>query len=254
MRYESPFYRDNIREEGLITYRVKVKQTDLLIRTDKDCREVAERKTREIRRELEDYIANDPFFLHSFQPYLVSEDAPEIVRLMAGAGILAGVGPMAAVAGAIAELVGKELLKYCEEVIVENGGDIFINCSHPRLVGIYAGENSPFSNRVAILIRPEETPIGVCTSSGTVGPSFSMGRADAVVAIAPSPALADASATAIGNIIKERIPTKTISKRAEEIKGLKGVVIIKGDKLALWGDVDLVRLMPNDLKNLQRKT
>lgn len=245
MRYETPFYRSSLKEDELVTYRVKVKQTDLLIRTDKEFREVAERKTREIRRQLEDYIEKDPLFLHTFQPYPVGENAPEIVRLMAGASISAGVGPMAAVAGAIAELVGKELLKYCQEVIVENGGDIFIVCSKPRLTGIYAGENSPFSQKLAILIKPEETPLGICTSSGTVGPSFSMGKADAVVAIAPSSALADASATALANLVKKDIPIKAISRKVKEINGLKGVVIIKGDKLAIWGRVNLVPFFEN---------
>ncbi len=242
MKYQIPFYRNSIKEDELVTYRVKIKQTDLLIRTVKEYREVAERKTREIRRQLEDYIEKDPPFLYSFQPYPVSGDAPEIVRLMASASLLVGVGPMAAVAGAIAELVGKELLKYSEEVIVENGGDIFIKCKKPRLVGIYAGESSPFSNKVALLVQPEETPLGICTSSGTVGPSFSMGEADAVVAIAHSPALADASATALANIVKKNIPIKEASQKAQEIKGLKGVVIIKGDKLAVWGEVNLVSL------------
>lgn len=242
MKYEIPFYRLNLKQDELAVYRVKVKQTDLLIRTEGEYREVAERKTKELRRQLEDYIERDPFFLHTFQPYPVSEDAPEVVRLMAGAGILAGVGPMAAVAGAIAELVGRELLKFSEEVIVENGGDIFIRCKKPRLAGIYAGEHSPFSNKIAILVKPEETPLGVCTSSGTVGPSFSMGKADAVVAIAPSSALADASATAIANLIKEDIPIKEVSEKARAIRGLKGVVVIKGDKLAVWGEVDLVPL------------
>lgn len=239
MKYETPFYRDILKKEELLTYRVKIKQTDLLIRSDKDCRDIAERTTRKLRRQLEDYIEKDPFFLHAFRPYPVGEDTPEIVRLMAGAAILARVGPMAAVAGAIAELVGKELLKYCEEVIVENGGDIFIRCKKPRLTGIYAGENSPFSNKIGILVHPEETPLGICTSSGTVGPSFSMGEADAVVAIAPSSALADASATALANLVKEEIPLKKVVKKAEEIEGLKGAVIVKGDKIVVWGEVKL---------------
>jgi len=242
MRYQTPFYRDSLRKDELLRYRVKIKQTDLLIRSEKDLREVAIRKTKELRRQLEDYIEKDPLFLHTFQPYPVSEDAPEIVRLMAGASILAGVGPMAAVAGAIAELLGKELLRYCEEVIVENGGDIFISCKKPRLIGVYAGEDSALSGKVGILIQPEETPLGVCTSSGTVGPSFSMGEADAVVAIAPSAALADAYATALANIVKRSIPVKKVLSKAQEIEGLKGMVIITGDKLVVWGEVNLTPL------------
>ncbi|MBC7327033.1 UPF0280 family protein [bacterium] len=240
MKYQTPFYRDLIKDDSLISYRVKIKQTDLLIRTEKDCRGIAEKRTKELRRQLEDYIESDPAFLHSFEPYFVREDAPEIVKVMAGASILAGVGPMAAVAGAIAELVGKELMKYSSEVIVENGGDIFLYCKKPRVVGIYAGESSPFSQGVGILVQPEETPLGICTSSGTVGPSFSFGEADAVAVIAPSAALADASATAIANQVRKNTPLEKAIKKAQEIEGLSGVVVIKGDKLVMWGKVNLV--------------
>jgi ApbE superfamily uncharacterized protein (UPF0280 family) len=239
MRYETPVYRDLIKGEDLLTYNIKVKQTDLLIRTDKDCREIAERKTKEVRRQLEDYIEKNPIFAHTFSPYPVEPDAPEIVRLMAGASIQAGVGPMAAVAGAIAELVGKELLKFCQDVIVENGGDIFIKCSKPRIVGLYAGENSPFTNKIGILVNPEETPLGICTSSGTVGPSFSMGEADAVVAITPSCAVADAFATALANLVKKGTPTEKILDKA---KGLRGIIIAFGGKLVVGGKVNLVPL------------
>ncbi len=239
MKYEIPIYRERLKNDELLTYQLKIKQTDLLIRTDKDCREVAERKTKEIRRQLEDYIEKDPLFAHTFQPYPVSEDAPEIVRLMASASINAGVGPMAAVAGAIAELVGKELTNFCEEVIVENGGDIFIRCSRPRVVGLYAGESSPFSYKIGILVEPRETPLGICTSSGTVGPSFNMGEADAVVVIARSCALADAFATAIANLIKGGIPVEKIQKMG---KGLKGIIIARGNKLMVQGEVKLVPL------------
>ncbi|MBC7329152.1 UPF0280 family protein [bacterium] len=239
MKYNTPYYRDWIKEEELQTYNIKIKQTDLLIRTDKDCREIAERKTREVRRQLEDYIEKNPIFAHTFAPYPVERDAPEIVRLMAGASIQAGIGPMAAVAGAIAELVGKELVKFCQDVIVENGGDIFIKCSKPRIVGLYAGENSPFTNKIGILVNPDETPLGICTSSGTVGPSFSMGEADAVVAITPSCAVADAFATALANLVRKGTPTEKILDKA---KVLRGIIIAFGGKLVVGGKVNLVPL------------
>jgi ApbE superfamily uncharacterized protein (UPF0280 family) len=239
MKYETPIYRNLIKGEELLTYNIKIKQTDLLIRTDKDCREIAEKKTKEVRRQLEDYIEKNPIFAHTFEPYLVGEEAPEIVRLMASASIKAGVGPMAAVAGAIAELVGKELVKFCQEVIVENGGDIFIKCSKPRIVGLYAGESSPFTNKIGILVEPEETPLGICTSSGTVGPSFSMGEADAVVAIAPSCALADAYATALANLVKKGCSPEKVLKKG---KTLKGIIIAIGEKLVVKGKVNLLPL------------
>ena len=143
-----------------------------------------------------------PDLLTALVPFPVGDDAPAIARAMAEAAAKVNVGPMAAVAGAFAEFVGRDLLKYSPEVIVENGGDIFLKSTKSRLVGVYAGEDSPLTGQVALKIEPLDTPLGVCTSSGTVGHSLSFGKADAVVALSRSTALADAAATAIGNIVK----------------------------------------------------
>jgi len=75
--------------------------------------------------------------------------APEVVRLMCWAGKNAGVGPFAAVAGAVAELVGLGLLGHTEEVVVENGGDIFMQVKRKRVVAVYAGD-SPFSGTISM--------------------------------------------------------------------------------------------------------
>jgi len=169
----------------------------------------------------------------------VEEDAPPIVGVMAEAAQIAGVGPMAAVAGAIAEAVGKDLLVCTPEVVVENGGDIFMKISRTRLIGVYARESS-FTGKIALEISPEETPLGVCTSSGTVGHSFSLGAADAVIVLSRSTALADAAATAIGNRVKSAEDIDVAIGQAQAIDGLAGVVIIKDDKMGMWGNVKLV--------------
>jgi ApbE superfamily uncharacterized protein (UPF0280 family) len=148
---------------------------------------------------------------------------------------------MAAVAGAIAEAVGTDLLAYTPEVIVENGGDIFMKISRTRLIGVYAGE-APFTGKIALDISPEEMPLGVCTSSGTVGPSLSFGVADAVIVLSHSAALADAAATAIGNKVKTIDDIDVAIGQAQAIDGLDGVVIIKGDRMGMWGKVKLVSL------------
>lgn len=103
-----------------------------------------------------------------------------------------------------------------------------------RHVGIYAGR-SPFNGRLAIEIKPEDTPIGICTSSGTVGPSLSFGHADAVVIIAQSAVLADACATAVGNLIQSDSDIDRGVKFAQKIEGITGVLIIKGEKIGVWG-------------------
>ncbi len=156
---------------------------------------------------------------------------------MVQAANLCGVGPMAAVAGAIAEFVGRELLNYSSEVIVENGGDIFIKSNKERMVSIFAGE-SPLSQKIILKIEVQKNFIGICTSSGTVGPSLSFGEADAVTVISDSVLLADAAATALGNIIKSEEDIRKGLIYAQKIKGIKGVVIIKEDKMGLWGEIN----------------
>jgi len=189
---------------------------------------------------LEGYIARYPEFATALKPFPVGDDAPHIVKEMAEAAERVGVGPMAAVAGAVAEYVGKELLNFSSEVIVENGGDIFLKNLERRVVGIYTGK-TPFTGKIALQIEPEDTPLGVCTSSGTVGHSLSFGRADAAIVLSPSTPLADAAATAIGNLVTEEDDIYRGIEFAKGIEGLKGVAIIKDDKMALWGEINLIR-------------
>ena len=154
---------------------------------------------------------------------------------------LANVGPMAAVAGAVAEFVSKDLLKLSEEIIVENGGDIYLATSRERTIGIYAGD-SPLSLKIGILIQPEDSPLGICTSSGTVGPSLSFGKADAICILSKSAALADAAATAVGNRVKEKKDIESGLERGKTIEGVLGTLIIIGDRMGIWGNIRLVQL------------
>lgn len=239
--YQPRHYRNWVSHHDLVSFSVVVKETDLFIRARSDLSQIALKLVRECRAILEDYIREHPKFAFSLEPVAVEEDAPSLVREMGAAAEAAGVGPMAAVAGAIAEEVGRGLLDFSEEVIVENGGDIFIKSSSRRLVGIYAGE-SPLSGRIALEIEPDDTPLGVCTSSGTVGHSLSLGLADAVVVLSPSTALADAAATAIANLVSFPEDIDRALERAQGIKGLSGIAVVKDDKLGLWGKLKVVRL------------
>ena len=131
----------------------------------------------------------------------LTEVVEKVKEILNEAADKVDVGPMAAVAGAIAEHVGKELLPFSREVIVENGGDIFLRIIKARSIGVYAGETSPFSGKIGLEISPEQTPLGICASSGTVGHSLSFGGSDACIVLSHSTALADAAATAIANLI-----------------------------------------------------
>ena len=231
-------YRYWVRDKDLVSFTVVIKESDLYIRAARNLQRKAYKILQKCRIPLEKYIEQHPAFLTSLEPFPVAEDAPHIVKAMAEATSKVGVGPMASVAGAIADIVGRELLVFSPEVIVENGGDIFIKSAKSRLVGILAAD-SPFTGRLAIEVEGEETPLGICTSSGTVGHSLSFGRADAVIVLSPSTALADAAATAIGNLVVRTEDIPLGLEFAKGIEGLKGTIIIKGDKMGVWGEVKL---------------
>jgi len=237
--HEPRFYRHRIKDSDLVSFEVAVKQTNLYVRSRRNLRNKALNSVLKHRSSLEAYIEHHPLFLTTLDSYQAEAEAPAIVQDMARVSQLAGVGPMAAVAGAIAEQVGRDLLAFSPEIIVENGGDIFLKTSRKRLVGIYAGESS-FTERIALEITPGETPLGIGTSSGTVGHSLSLGGADAVIVLSPSTALADAAATALGNVVKATEDISEAIEKARAIEGLRGVVIIAGDKMGVWGSVRVV--------------
>jgi len=237
--YEERKYREYTLAEDLVKFQVVVEETDLLILAERDLQKEARRAILKYRNQLEKFIDLHPYFLKTHSPYGIPLFSERLIRNMAWAAKKCRVGPMAAVAGAIAEMVGSDLLKYSKEVIVENGGDNFLKVIKPRRVGIYAGD-SPFSEKIALEIDPQDTPCGVCTSSGTVGHSFSYGKADAVCVIAKSAALADAAATAIGNVVLDVETIEKGLKLAKKIRGLSGVLIIKDDKMGIAGKVRIV--------------
>ncbi|OIN98500.1 hypothetical protein AUJ66_00915 [Candidatus Desantisbacteria bacterium CG1_02_38_46] len=237
--HEERIYRRDYITEDLKGFEVVVKETDLYICAKTNLSKEAVNFTLKYRTQIEEYIKKHPNFQTSLAPLFFNLFAPPIIKEMLAASRIAGVGPMASVAGAIAEFVGRDLLKYSDEVIIENGGDIFIKSQKKRNLGIYAGD-SQFSNKLAIEIDGKKTPLGVCTSSGTVGPSLSFGKTDATVVISRSTALADACATAIGNMVNDVGDIKRALEFARKIKGVLGILIIFKDRLGAWGDVKIV--------------
>lgn len=238
---EARTYREKMLARGLVSFRVAVKETDLHISASRNLEKEAEELVKKYRQDLESFIVKQPVFKDSLKPLDVPETAPDIVRSMAEAAKKAGVGPMAAVAGAIAEYVGKELLNYSSQIIVENGGDIYIRTSKQRIVAIYAG-TSPLSNKVGLEILPAQTPLGVCTSAGTIGHSLSFGKADAVVAISEDTTLADAAATAIGNKVHHPKDIQNALDYGKSIDGIQGIIIVKDDRIGAWGDIKISSL------------
>jgi ApbE superfamily uncharacterized protein (UPF0280 family) len=238
--YRPRTYRNWVKNKDLATFKVTVEETDCLISAADNIQSKAQSSILKYRTILKKYIASHPIFLTTLEPFPVKEDAPLIVKAMAEAGANASVGPMAAVAGAIAQFAGEELAKFSPDIIVENGGDIYLRSRKDRLVGIYAGR-SPLSGRLGLEIAGKNTPIGVSTSSGTVGHSLSFGKADAVVVLAETATLSDAIATGIGNLIMQASDIPRGIERARNIAGLRGIVIIKDKEMGIWGEIELCR-------------
>jgi ApbE superfamily uncharacterized protein (UPF0280 family) len=239
--YQPRTYRKWHESADLVSFTVSVKETNLFVSAHTDLGRKTYRLILKYRAILEKYIAGHPDFLTSLKPLDVESDAPLIVRAMAEATSKSGVGPMASVAGAVAQFIGEELSEYSPDIIIENGGDIYIRSTARRSIGIYAGD-SPLSGKIAIEIAPGDTPCGICTSSGTVGHSLSFGKADAVTIVAPSATLADAAATACGNVVQAEDDVEHGLALAAKIEGVTGAVIIIGDHIGAWGSVSLKRL------------
>jgi len=239
--HEPRTYRHWIKGKDLVSFNIVVKETDLYIRASTNLKGKARKLVLKYRDTLERYIERHPSFLASLEPLPVGDDAPHFIKTMSEAAGKVEIGPMASVAGAIAEFVGNELLAFSPEIIVENGGDIYLKSLKKRLIGIYAGK-SPLTGKIGLEINGEDTPLGICTSSGTVGHSLSYGKADAVIVLSKSATLADAAATAIGNLIKQTSDIPSGLELAKGIKGLKGVIIIKGDKMGVWGKVKICQM------------
>ena len=164
---------------------------------------------------------------------------------MYNASGIAGTGPMSAVAGAVAEYICYDLISEFRfhEVIIENGGDIFMKVDFPSTISVYAG-SSPLSDRIGLIIKPEDAPLSVCCSSGTVGHSFSFGNADAAVISCKSGALADAYATACCNAVKSASMVNEVTQFFYQKPDIVSVVIIKDDKVGIAGNLE-VKVLDN---------
>jgi len=237
-------YRSLHEAKDLHYFQVGLKETDLAIGVDQasytsSLISLCENEVRNLRGDLETYIIMHPEFRSSFEPLALLPGAPPLAVIMAQAAFQAGVGPMAAVAGAFAQAVGQKLRTQVRDVIVENGGDIYMDSSVERLVSVYAG-HSKFSYKIAIKVGAAESPLGICTSSGTVGPSISLGKADAVVIKGSNAALADAVATGAANRIQTDKDLMQAVEYVQGIKGITGILAIKDDRMAAWGNIEIV--------------
>ena len=235
--YQPRTYRSQMQSEDLVSFRVCVAETDLMISARSDLSAPAFPIVRQAREEIEQEIALDRRFLVSLEPLAVRKGCGALVRAMYAGAQAAGVGPMAAVAGAVAEHVARALQPKSAEIVVENGGDIYIISEHNRVVGVQAGE-SPLSGKVGLNVPPGE--LSICTSSGTVGHSLSFGKADAALIAANEGAVADAMATALGNRVRQPEDVQAALDWAQTVSGMRQALLIIGETMGVWGEFELV--------------
>jgi ApbE superfamily uncharacterized protein (UPF0280 family) len=239
--YQKRTYRNLVQCKHLTSFQVVVKETDLFVHADRNLKRITQELILKYRGYIENYIKRHADYGRSLHPWKPDTLAPKIVNDMAKSGAKAGVGPMAAVAGAIAEYVGIDLLSHSEEIIVENGGDIFLKTNNPLTIGIFAGQ-SPLNMKLGIKIDCRNAPSAICTSSGTIGHSLSFGSADAVCVISNSCSLADAAATAIANLVHGKDDVDKAIEVGKQIEGVRALAVIIGSDIGLWGDLEVVPL------------
>ena len=238
-------YRSYHNTQRFRFFNAQVFESDLHIGVDTDSYDeemplFCEKEVKRIRTALHVFNSLNPGFFNSLEPVPDDSTADPIIRTMINAGVRAEVGPMASVAGITSELVGMSLKKRFDvkEVIVENGGDVWVDVKKTVSIEILAGD-SPLSGKLALRIDPQNTPVGICASSGTVGHSFSFGKADAVVVAAHDSALADAFATKIGNMVSSQDDIEKALKYSNEVGDLLSTVIIVKDKVAISGKFEI---------------
>jgi len=243
--FEPRTYRAQFNTQRFTGFIVSYLETDLWIGVDplsfhENMKQVALEKIKELRDTFDKYIENEPFFKKSLKPFQPSEIAPEQAKEMALAGEKAGIGPMSTVAAMFAREIGEEILSQFQvkELLIENGGDIYMQLQDELVLSVFAGE-SILSERVGLVIPANSGKIGVCTSAGTVGPSISYGIADAVVVICKDILLADAFATAFGNKVKSPDHVEKVIKQAENFPDIQSLLIICEDKIGVKGENEM---------------
>ncbi|MEM2970975.1 MAG: UPF0280 family protein [Candidatus Bathyarchaeia archaeon] len=214
-------------------------ETRGIIMTDnKNAVAVAKNSLKENKRKLEEYIRKNSKFLYSLKPVQVGDDSPIVVKLMAEASEKADVGPMAAVAGVLADLAVEAMLtKGAHTALVENGGEVSAVSDKPINIALSAGSH-PLSKKVGFKL--ESFPVGVATSSGVYSHALSFGEAETVTVFAEKAGLADAAATAIGNLVIGDNPQKAVENgigKALSIKGVNGVLIIYKETVGMAGQI-----------------
>ena len=236
----SPFrtYRAS-RHFDLVSFQLVIEETDLWVAAQEDLGAPMADHVRLLRGQIKTYAAVHPEFLTSLEPLEASPGAPEIIRRMCRAGTMTGVGPMAAVAGTLSQLLAEHFHERSPDLMIENGGDTYLYSTRDRHIGIL---NMPDQAvRLCVPVAAGDFPCSFCASSATIGHSLSFGKADLVVVRSKDAALADAAATALANALTGALAMDAVLAQAQkwEPLGLDGVFTQCEGKIGVWGKMQL---------------
>ncbi len=245
--YEPRTYRHDMggRFDSFI-YRFR--ETDIWVGYDKDAgiesqtvRDFIDRQCRALRTAVEAYLAGHPEFGTSHLPLDCAQDAPEMIKALAACSRKANVGPMAGIAGAFSEHLGKACSRHFgfREIVIENGGDDYLQIGSPLRVALSAGA-SPLSGKIHLEVPPEYSPLGLCASSGTFGHSFSYGKADLVSVACRSAILADMYATAFANRVQDKEDIGKVLDEAAAVAEILHIAVIKDDCFGIRGKLKII--------------
>lgn len=225
--------------EGEQAFQVVVEETDLHVTACKDLSAEIAAYVASLRGELLSFMRLHPDFRDSYVPVAVPESATEVIKRMADATAIAGVGPMAAVAGTISQMVCEKFASESSELIVENGGDVYMLSSQDRVAGLLPDPHSEAT--VGIVLHNEDFPVAICASSATIGHSLSLGKGELVAVRSRNGSLADACATAFCNMLKEPDDVEAVAERAQQLAehGIEGVFAQCGGRIGMWGKMEL---------------
>jgi ApbE superfamily uncharacterized protein (UPF0280 family) len=238
MIYNQKHYRLGKAKNRWDSKEIKFETSDLYIKAQNINEIEIKEHIISLREEIRNEEKNNANFITSLQPLQINNNATDLVLSMYRAAEIAGTGPMAAVAGAVAEFCGEKVLENNDEVIVENGGDIWCSLKKDAIVGVYPG-GFYFKDPIGLNIEAKNTPCGICTSSGVIGKSLSFGKADAAVVIGKNASLADAVATEACNIVQDENKIEEALNYAMNCNGITGILIIYKELLAAKGSIEL---------------
>ncbi len=233
-------YRQNLRLRHRYSWQISYRYTELFISSDSSLEDRIKSLLEEIYSQLDYCIECDPSFEKSLSPVQIKPYFPEPIKNMCRLSAIFNVGPMAAVAGTVNDFLASGLEKYCEnELFIENGGDLYIRSGRSVNIGVYV-KNGFFKDSITLQVEPKDMPCGICASSGTFGHSLSFGKCDLAVVLSDTSTGSDAAATAVANSINSADDIKKSLNYFKKLSPVKGLLIVKEDRIGIWGKIKLV--------------